>query len=93
MTPQQERSPKRSRKRFSLKTSDVPRGWVEVATAGNRMAAGMLESAVKAEGIPVMLRKPPLSVFTGAGGQHGVIVPEEHAEEAREILKDIWDQV
>ncbi len=92
MTPRPAESPKRSRRRFSLKTSDVPRGWVEVATASNQMAAGMLESAVRAQGIPVMLRRPPLSVFLGSGGQHGVIVPEEHAGEAREILKEIWDQ-
>jgi hypothetical protein len=69
----------------------VPQGWVEVATAPDQIAAGMLESVVKAEGIPVMLRRPAIFPYLGIGGQHGVLVPAEHADEAREILKDIWD--
>ena len=93
MRRQQKGSEKRSKRRFSLKTQDVPRGWVEVACAPNQIAAGMLESAVRAEGIPVMLRRPPVFVFTGSGGQHGVLVPEERAEEARVILREIWDEV
>jgi hypothetical protein len=50
----------------------------------------MLESAVKAEDIPVMLQSP-ISPYLGIGGQHVVLVPAEHADEAREILREIWD--
>jgi hypothetical protein len=51
----------------------------------------MLESALKAEGIPVMVQRPPVFMYTGAGGQHGVLVPAEHREKALEILREIWD--
>lgn len=89
MSPPPERSKGPSPKRRRL--TGVPREWAEVATAPNQIAAGMLESAVRAEGIPVMLRRPGASAYTGIGGQHGVLVPEERAEEARAILNEIWD--
>ena len=79
-----EPSPKRR------KRTGVPVGWVEVATAPDRIAGGMLESAVKAEGIPVILQNP-IFPFLGIGGLHRVLVPAEHADEARAILRDIWD--
>jgi hypothetical protein len=66
-------------------------GWEEVATAPNQIAAGMLESALKAEGIPVMMNRPMLFPYLGSGGIHGVMVPAQHAEEARVILREIWD--
>lgn len=69
----------------------VPVGWIEVASAPDQIAAGMLESALKAEEIPVIMRRPGAFPYLGIGGQHGVLVPAEHADEAREILKDIWD--
>lgn len=89
MSPPPERSSEPSPRRHKL--TGVPRGWVEVATAPDQIAAGMLKSAVEAGGIPVMLRRPGAFVFTGIGGQHGVMVPEERAAEAREILREIWD--
>lgn len=73
------------------KLDGVPQGWVEIAAAGDQIAAGMLESALKAWGIPVMLRRPGAFAYTGIGGQHGVMVPEDRAGEAREILGSIWD--
>lgn len=79
-----EPSPKRR------KRSSAPVGWVEVASAPDRIAGGMLESAVRAEGIPVILQNP-IFPYLGVGGQHGVLVPAECADEARAILKDIWD--
>lgn len=78
-----------SRKR--RKGPGVPRGWVEVASAPNQIAAGMLEAVLKEGGIPVILLKPGAFVYTGVGGVHGVMVPAERAGEARGILKDIWD--
>jgi Putative prokaryotic signal transducing protein len=80
-----EPSPKRR------KRSGVPVGWVEVAVAPDRIAGGMLESALKAEGIPVMLQNPIMPIL-GTGGQHRVVVPAEHADQARAVLRDIWDQ-
>lgn len=79
-----EPSPKRR------KRSSAPVGWVEVASAPDRIAGGMLESALRAEDIPVMLQNP-ISPYLGVGGYHGVLVPAEHADEARAILRDIWD--
>jgi hypothetical protein len=64
---------------------------MEVACAPDQIAAGMLESALKAEDIPVILRRPGVFPYLGIGGQHGILVPEERAGEAREILSDIWD--
>lgn len=69
----------------------VPGGWVNIADAPDQISAGMLESALKAEGIPVILNRPPVFAYLGIGGVHGVMVPEERADEAREILNDIWD--
>lgn len=68
-----------------------PRGWVEVATAPDQIASGMLESALKAEEIPVIVRRPGAFAYTGIAGQHGIMVPEDSVEDAREILRDMWD--
>lgn len=97
MKPPPENSSARSRKRYSgrragpFSTDGVPRDWVEVATAPDRISAGMLESALKGRGIPVILNRPPMFPYLGFAGVHGVMVPEERAAEAREILRDIWD--
>ncbi len=69
----------------------VPQDWVEVATAPDRISAGMLESALKAEEIPVMLNRPLVFPYLGIGGIHGVLVPADRAAEARDILREIWD--
>lgn len=74
-----------------LKPTGKPKGWVEVASAPNQIAAGMLEGALKEAGIPVILNRPAVFAYLGIGGVHGVMVPEEHAEEARDILREIWD--
>jgi Putative prokaryotic signal transducing protein len=71
--------------------SGVPVGWVEVACTPDQISAGMLESALKAEEIPVILLRPGVFPYLGIGGQHGVLVPEERAGEARDILREMWD--
>jgi hypothetical protein len=88
-----ERQPPPSRKPLKkrLKDSGVPRGWVEVASAGDQISAGMLEGALKEAGIPVILNRPPTFAYLGIGGVHGVMVPEDCVEQAREILREIWD--
>lgn len=96
MNPPPESSSGRSRKRSRGRAGPfgghaVPRDWEEVAVAPDRISAGMLESALKAAGIPVMLNRPPLFAYLGAGGVHGVMVPEGRAGEARGILGEIWD--
>lgn len=62
-----------------------------MASAPDRISAGMLESALKAMGIPVMLNRPPVFPYLGIGGVHGVLVPEDRAAEAREVLREIWE--
>ncbi len=89
MSPPPERSSAPSPRRRKL--TGVPRGWVVVASAPDLIAAGMLKSAVEAAGIPVILRRPGAFAYTGIGGQHGVMVPEERAAEARGVLGEIWD--
>ena len=74
-----------------LKTTGKPTGWVEVATAPNQVAAGMLEGALKEAEIPVILNRPATFAYLGIGGMHGVMVPGEHVEAAKEILREIWD--
>jgi len=73
------------------KRGNVPCGWVEVASAPNQIAAGMLEGALKETGIPVIMNRLFVFPYFGIGGIHGVIVPEDRADEAREILKEIWE--
>jgi hypothetical protein len=82
-------SKRRSKKR--LKGYGVPRGWVEVASAPDQIAAGMLEGALKEAGIPVILNRPPTFAYLGIGGVHGVMVPEDCLAQARDILREIWD--
>jgi Putative prokaryotic signal transducing protein len=89
LSPPPERSGEPSRRRRRL--TGVPRGWVVVASAPDQIAAGMLQSAVEGAGIPVMLLRPGAFAYTGIGGQHGVMVPQERAAEARDILREIWD--
>jgi hypothetical protein len=72
-------------------TQGKPFEWVEVASAPDRIAAGMLEGALKEEGIPVILQGPLSVAYLGVAGVHSVYVPEECAEKAREILREIWD--
>lgn len=69
----------------------IPQGWENVAYAPDRLAAGLLESALEAEGIPVIIHGPPGVAWLGIGGMHGVMVPEDRVPEAREILSVIWD--
>lgn len=64
-----------------------PRGWAEVAVVADLFLAGMLESALKAEGIPVMVQKPPVFSYTGSGGFHGVLVPAGMEARALELLE------
>ncbi|GEM_PF-892638 len=85
------RKPREPRPLPGFFSDGKPEGWVEVATAPNQIAAGMLESALKAEVIPVIINRPWTFAITGGGGIHGIMVPEDRAEEAREILRDIWD--
>jgi hypothetical protein len=72
-------------------TQGQPSDWVEVATAPNRIAAGMLEGALKKEDIPVILQGPLTTAYLGIAGVHRVFVPRDREQEARAILADIWD--
>ena len=72
-------------------TQGKPFEWVEVESAPDRIAAGMLEGALREEGIPVILQGPLSVAYMGVAGVHSVFVPEDCADKAREILKEIWD--
>ncbi|MFH0941814.1 MAG: DUF2007 domain-containing protein [Chloroflexota bacterium] len=58
----------------------VYRAWGEVAA---RVISGLLES----HGIPCVLSSNTLSMLLGGLGEYQVIVPEELAEAARELIK------
>lgn len=74
-----------------LEKVSKPEGWSEVAVVQDSLAAGMLESALKAEGIPVMVQKPPVFSYTGSVGYHGLLVPADFEERARELLDAMED--
>ena len=74
-----------------LEKVSKPEGWSEVAVVQDSLAAGMLESALKAEGIPVMVQKPPVFSYTGSVGYHGLLVPADMEERARELLDAMED--
>lgn len=67
-----------------------PRGWVQVATAPDQISAGMLEGVLKNEGIPVIVQRPAFYAYTGIGGVHAILVPEDREKEARAMLEQVW---
>jgi hypothetical protein len=72
-------------------TQGQPSDWTEVATAPDRIAAGMLEGALNGQDIPVILQGPLATAYLGIAGVHRVFVPRDREQEAREILGQIWD--
>ena len=88
---EKQQPPSSGRSKKHRKGYATPRGWVEVASAPDQISAGMLEGALKEEGIPVILNRPPTFAYLGIGGIHGVMVPEDCVEAARDILREIWD--
>jgi hypothetical protein len=64
-----------------------PIRWTTVAVALHQPEAEMLQGMLEAEGVPVMIRRTTVDVPEMlAGGPRGVMVPEENAHEARQIL-------
>jgi hypothetical protein len=64
---------------------------VKVAYGQNQTEAEMIQGLLGEHGIPSMLRRAPgfdVPDFLAAGPHH-VLVPEEVAEEAREVLEGI----
>jgi hypothetical protein len=64
---------------------------VKVAYGQNQIEAEMIQGLLSEHGIPSMLKRAPgfdNPDFLGAG-PHQVFVPEEVAEEAREVLEGI----
>lgn len=65
----------------------LPLRWVRAATALHQPEAEMLQGMLRAEGIPVMIRRATIDVPDMlAGGPRAVMVPEEYATRAREVL-------
>lgn len=69
--------------------------WEEVATAAGITAAQILAGRLQAEGIPARAWQEGAGQATGLVvgllGTGHVVVPEEYAERAREILADVDD--
>lgn len=65
----------------------LPLRWVRVATALHQPEAEMLEGMLRAEDIPVMIRRATIDVPEMlAGGPRAVMVPEEYESRARQAL-------
>lgn len=65
--------------------------WVRVTIAPNQVVGGMLEGALRAEGIPVLSKKIGLDFPTSPSNQCSILVPADRKEEARRLLESIWD--
>ena len=67
--------------------------WIEVASTAGITAAQILAGRLKSEGIPARAWQEGAGQATGLVvgllGTGHVVVPEEYAEEAREILEDV----
>lgn len=64
-----------------------PVRWVRVATALHQPEAEMLEGILSDLGIPVMIRRATIDVPEMlAGGPRAILVPAEHADDARAAL-------
>ena len=73
---------------FSRPPSPPPVRWVRVATALHQPEAEMLEGMLRDADIPVMIRRATIDVPEMlAGGPRAVMVPEEHAADARQLLE------
>lgn len=61
--------------------------WVLAGYAPNKVIADMLASALRADGIPVILKKPRLADFpTSPGNPRDIYVPRGLKEKAKEFL-------
>lgn len=60
--------------------------YVKIEQAGNEAMAEMLKQRLDAAGIPCLLVPSDLGAVSGAGAGYSVAVPEDQADEARELL-------
>lgn len=63
--------------------------WMEVASAGDDEEAQLIAGLLQSEGIPCQVEGPALTPFPediGAFGTTRVMVPPEHATEARSLI-------
>ncbi|MBN1288198.1 MAG: hypothetical protein JXA49_00980 [Actinobacteria bacterium] len=66
--------------------------WEKVAVAPNEVVAGLLETALKRSGIPVLNKKTGLDDFPlSPANQRAIYVPQGMKEVALELLRDLWD--
>lgn len=68
----------------------VPHGWAQVAVAPNQIVAGMIEAALKEQGIPVLEKKVSFDYVAGIAGMRGIYVEPERLEEARVVVEQVW---
>ncbi|MBN2169137.1 MAG: hypothetical protein JW738_07820 [Actinobacteria bacterium] len=72
--------------------SDANMKWEKVAVAPNEVVAGLLETALKRSGIPVLNKKTGLDDFPlSPVNQRAIYVPKGMKEIALELLRDLWD--
>lgn len=65
--------------------------WVEIAAVGQDQEASLIAGLLKSEGIPCEVEGPsshPLPENLGSFGMSRIVVPPEHAAQAREVLAD-----
>ena len=63
--------------------------WVEVASAGDDEEAELIAGLLQSEDIPCQVEGPGMTPFPedlGAFGTTRVMVPPDHADEARELI-------
>lgn len=68
---------------------------VVAAEAPNEIIAGLWASVLRDEGIQVMVKSagPGMAYFSNMGNQHSIYVLEAHAEEARQIIQELEEDV
>lgn len=62
--------------------------YVTVETAGNEAMADLIRQRLEQAGIPCVMVPADIASVAGAGASFHVTVPDDRAEEARELLGD-----
>jgi hypothetical protein len=68
---------------------------VVAAEAPNEIIAGLWASVLRDEGIQVMVKSggPGMAYFSTLGNQHSLYVLESQADEARQIIQELEEDV
>ncbi len=61
--------------------------WMVVKCADNLSTADVYKNLLMQEDIPVLIRSGGAAAYMGASAPQEILVPEEHARKAQEILE------